>query len=326
MLGKEMMSIRNLVYALCLTLSSVVFSMVSPSWFGVWVGLEMNLFGALLFLVNNKKKTVTSAFKYYFVQSFGSSVMVMSIVLGGWMGEDAVLSGLICGLGVKLGAVPFHFWVVEVLDGIRPSCMWFVLAIQKVVPFCSVCQGFQGGWVLVALSGASAVVGSISGVGSTRLSRFAGYSSVAHTGWSLAACFGGQVVLLYYLLAYWVSLGGFLSLMGGDGYLSSVSGGSVRQSPFSLGISVWLLSLGGFPPFAGFCGKVVVLMHVMKWSPVLAFFLLGSSVTSWTYYLFVMSMSIIGGSKSVYPEWSDRSVVFVFLLAIPFLDLMELLL
>lgn len=133
-------------------------------------------------MVNNKKKTATRGFKYFFIQAFGSRVVIMSIVRGRWVANDAIVRGLICGMSIKVGAVPFHFWVVEVLDGMRPGCMWFVLTVQKLVPFCCICQRFHAGWLLFFLRGGRALVGSICGVGSTRVSRFVGYSSVAHTG------------------------------------------------------------------------------------------------------------------------------------------------
>nr|QCD14060.1 NADH dehydrogenase subunit 2 [Crassadoma gigantea] len=316
---------RNLSYSLCLILSSILFSLVSPGWLGVWVGLEMNMFGALVFMVNNKKKTATSGFKYFFIQAFGSSVVMMSIVSGSWVANDAIVSGLICGMSIKVGAVPFHFWVVEVLDGMRPGCMWFVLTVQKLVPFCCICQSFHAGWLLFFLSGGSALVGSICGVGSTRVSRFVGYSSVAHTGWTLASCCGGLLVLAYYLLAYWISLGGFLWLMGGDGYLYSAGGGKARRAPCSMGVTTWLLSLGGFPPFPGFCTKFVVFMHVLDWSLTLAFVLVISSVISWAYYLFVSSISIVRGGQSAKPDGSDNSMFIPLLLMFPFIDYMSVL-
>lgn len=77
------MRIRNFSYAWCLILTRILFSMVSPGWLGVWVGLEINLFGALLFLVNNKKQTVTRGYKYFYIQSLGSRVIVIRIVAGG---------------------------------------------------------------------------------------------------------------------------------------------------------------------------------------------------------------------------------------------------
>nr|AKE35612.1 NADH dehydrogenase subunit 2 [Pecten maximus] len=312
------MSFRNLSFSCGLVVASIVFSLVSPSWVGIWVGMEMNLFGAITLLVNNKKRTVDSGFKYFFAQSFGSSVMIMSLVIGSWWAGGPLISGLVGGLMVKVGAAPFHFWVVEVLDHIRVDCMWFLLTVQKFVPLCAICQGFCNSWILYICSGASVLVGAMSGVGATRLSRFVGYSSVSHTGWSLAACLGGLGVLWYYLLAYWISLGGFLYLMSGDGYLCSVSGGSVRRSTFSGGICVFLLSLGGFPPFLGFFGKLAVLLVVVSSCPLLSIPLVIGSVVSWSYYLFVMSFSIIQGSKCTKRSRSDRCFIFVLLSSIPY--------
>uniref|UniRef100_UPI00315C7591 NADH dehydrogenase subunit 2 n=1 Tax=Ylistrum japonicum TaxID=1644149 RepID=UPI00315C7591 len=318
------MSLRNLGFSSSLVVGSILFSILSPSWFGVWVGMEMNLFGALTLLVNNKKRTIDSSFKYFFVQSFGSSIMIMSIAVGSWSSLGPLVSGFNLGLMVKVGAAPFHFWVVEVLDNIWLESMWFLLTVQKVVPLFSICHGFHDGWVIYVCSGVSVLVGAVCGVGATRLSRFVGYSSVAHTGWSLASCLGGLGLLVYYLFAYWVSLGGLLSLMSGDGYLCSVSGGSVRRSSFSGGICIFLLSLGGFPPFLGFFSKLAVLFCVASTFPPLMIPLALGSVIGWGYYLFVMSFCIISGGSSVKRDKSDRLGAPFLLLSLPYLFSMHI--
>nr|YP_002332293.1 NADH dehydrogenase subunit 2 [Mimachlamys nobilis]ACJ64166.1 NADH dehydrogenase subunit 2 [Mimachlamys nobilis] len=303
------MSMRNNMFSWCLIFTSVLVCATAPNLFGIWVGMEVNLFGALWFLVNNKKSTVTAGFKYYFSQCFGSSLIIMGIVVAHWTANISVITLVMCGLGMKMGAAPFHFWVVEVLDSARPSCMWVILTINKFIPLYTMCNsGYTGGY-LVGMSAMSALVGSICGMGAVRLSRFIGYSSISNTGWSLAACMLGPEVFLWFILAYWVSLGGFLSLMGGDGFLYCVSGGSVRRPPFSVGVCVWLLALGGFPPFAGFFAKAVVFIVIFEFIPWLGLFLAVSTTISWGYYLFVFSFSIICGSKSVYSKWSDRSMV-----------------
>lgn len=139
------MRIRNFRFSISILLIRFIFCIVSPSWAGVWVGLEVNLFGAILFLVKSEKRALTRGFKYYFVQCFGSRVIIFRVVLGMWRGQQVIVRGLLCGLGIKLGAAPFHFWVVEVLDHIQPLCMWFILTVQKLVPFFCICHGFHGG-------------------------------------------------------------------------------------------------------------------------------------------------------------------------------------
>lgn len=61
--------------------------------------------------------------------------------------------------------------------------------------------------------------------------------------------------------------------MGGDGFLYCVRGGRVRRPPFRVGVCVWLLALGGFPPFAGFFAKAVVFIVIFEFIPWLGLFL-----------------------------------------------------
>lgn len=101
-----------------------------------------------------------------------------------------------------MGAAPFHFWVVEVLDSARPRCMWVILTINKFIPLYTMCNsGYTGGY-LVGMRAIRALVGSICGMGAVRLSRFIGYSSISNTGWRLAACILGPEVFLWFILAY----------------------------------------------------------------------------------------------------------------------------
>nr|ALA07956.1 NADH dehydrogenase subunit 2 [Argopecten ventricosus] len=309
------MSIRNFSFSWALVVVSVVFSLSSPTWFGAWVGMEMNLFGAVALMVGSSKQSVDSVFKYFFAQSFGSSVIIMGLVMGSWGGLGPIVACLVMGLMVKVGAAPFHFWVVEVLGGIRVECMWFLLTVQKLVPLMLVTQVGQGSWALFICSGLSVLVGAISGVGATSLSRFVGYSSIAHTGWSLAFCVGGMGVLWLYLLAYWISLTGFLWFSKGDWRLCSWGGEGLASCFF-------LFSLGGFPPFLGFFAKLAVMVAVISACPLLLVPLAVGSVISWGYYLFVVSFSIVQGG--LISSVSSRLVVPMLAMSVPYLLSMHL--
>nr|ALA07932.1 NADH dehydrogenase subunit 2 [Argopecten irradians concentricus] len=311
------MSIRNFSFSWSLVVISIILSLSSPTWFGAWVGMEMNLFGAVALMVGSTKLSVDSVFKYFFAQSFGSSVIIMGLVMGGWVGLGPVMACLVLGLMVKVGAAPFHFWVVEVLKGIRVECMWFLLTVQKLVPLMLVTQVGQGSWALFVCSGLSVLVGSISGVGATSLSRLVGYSSIAHTGWSLAACISGMSVLWFYLLAYWISLTGFLRFSKGDWRLSSWGGEGLASCFF-------LFSLGGFPPFLGFFGKLAVMVAVVGACPLLLIPLAVGSVVSWGYYLFVVSFSVI--QSSLVTTSSSRLLVPMLVMSVPYLMGMHLVL
>ena len=60
-------------------------------------------------MVGKRKKDIAACFKYYFAQCFGSTVIIVSVLVGRWWRNEPVFWGLICGLIIKLGVPPFHF-------------------------------------------------------------------------------------------------------------------------------------------------------------------------------------------------------------------------
>nr|YP_272035.1 NADH dehydrogenase subunit 2 [Placopecten magellanicus]AAZ06448.1 NADH dehydrogenase subunit 2 [Placopecten magellanicus] len=287
------MAVYNLAYAFFLLGVGVFISVFTFSWFVVWLGMELVLFGSYLFLVDRERRSIDSSYMYYFVQSFGSSVLIMSFMIGHYFMGGPLLSGFFCGLMVKVGGVPFHFWVIKVLYGVRRSSVGFFLTAPKVIPFFSVCNSYYAGFELYFFGVLSVLVGACSGTGCIRVSDFVGYSSVAHVGWSLGACANGLSTFIYYFFAYWVSLWGFLYLVGGSGYLYGMLGKGLDPSlRFSLVICVWILSLGGFPPLMGFFSKLVVLFPAMEHYPLFGCALMLGSLVGWVYYLFVISVLI----------------------------------
>lgn len=119
------------------------------------------------------------------------------------------------------------------------------------------------------------------------MSRFLAYSSIAHTGWSLAARVVGPNALLLFVGAYWISLAAFLGYIGGDGPLYCLTGKNVRRPPFRVGIVVWLFSMGGIPPLAGFFAKMIILRTLFVDFPVLRIALIISATIAVGYYLHV---------------------------------------
>lgn len=106
-----------------------VVSISSGDWVGVWVGLEVNLFGVVPFFFGaGSVKEVEAVVKYYVVQSVGSMVMLFGVVvsymgLGFFFLENVIVGGVGCvglvgGLVMKMGLVPFHFWVPRVIGGL----------------------------------------------------------------------------------------------------------------------------------------------------------------------------------------------------------------
>ena len=203
-------------------------------------------------------------------------VVVMS---GRTAGQDMLtylaLGLLLVGFAFKVSAVPFHMWTPDAYEGAPAVVTAFMSAGVKAAAFAAFVRVFmsafgslQPQWapVLWVLSAASMILGATAGVVQRNVRRMLAYSSIAHAGYLLMAVTAGNDVgkgaILFYLLTYALtSVGAFgvtALVATADRHnddLADYAGLARRQPLLALLMTVFLLSLGGFPPTAGFIGK-----------------------------------------------------------------------
>ena len=183
---------------------------------------------------------------------------------------------LVVGFGVS--AAPFHMWTPDVYQGAPTPVVAFMGAATKVAAFFALIRVFDVGlqpltldWtpVLYALAVVSIVVGSVLAIAQRDVKRLLAYSSIAHAGFILtgltAANSTGIRAAMFYLVAYAaVTLGAFgivmlVSARGEEQTSLDAYAGLARRSPgLAALMTVFLLSLAGIPPTAGFIAKVTV--------------------------------------------------------------------
>jgi len=196
-------------------------------------------------------------------------------------GSALVLAGallLLVGFGFKVAAVPFHMWTPDAYEGAPTSVTAFMSAGAKAAGFAALLRvagsalaEIQADWrpILTWLAILTMTVGNVSALLQTNLKRMLAYSSIAHAGYVLVALTAGGTegasAAVFYLAVYsFMNLGAFgiLALLGREQeervLLSDLSGLGFRQPLLGLAMTVFMISLGGIPPTAGFMGKVYV--------------------------------------------------------------------
>jgi NADH-quinone oxidoreductase subunit N len=182
------------------------------------------------------------------------------------------------GFAFKVAAVPFHMWTPDAYQG-APTCVTaFMSAGTKVAAFGAFLRVFNVGFsplvvdwrpMVWGLAAVTMVVGSILAIAQSDVKRMLAYSSIAHAGFILvgvtAAGQRGIEAVLFYLAAYATMIVGafgvvMLVSVRGERHTSLSSyAGLARRSPFlAAALTLFLLSLAGIPPTAGFIAKVVV--------------------------------------------------------------------
>ena len=189
----------------------------------------------------------------------------------------------LAGLGFKISMAPFHMWAPDVYEGaptpvtafltVAPKALGFSLLIRILT---SIFARTQPHWqaMMIALSILTMTVGNVVAISQTNIKRLLAYSSIAQAGYILMgiASFnetGLWGVFLYLATYAFTNLGAFIVVIAvsnalGNDEIESYAG-LAKRSPFlAASLAIFLLSLGGIPPFAGFIGKFFVFSSAVQ--------------------------------------------------------------
>lgn len=252
---------------------------------------------------------------------YGGAQSTRFAQIGTYLGAHNFLSSPILVAGTllvfvsflfKAAAFPFHAWVVDVYDGAPLPVTGFMATAVKTAIFAVMANfivldnGLKGVWVnyLFYVAVFTMFAGNLIAIGQNTLKRMLAASGIVHSGYLLIAIvavgtehFTGGVIL-FYLAAYSIStLGVFaaLSYLGGEEEQRDSFDdfkGLAKVRPYSAAaITVFMLSMAGIPPTAGFMGKFYIITDAIRADQmVLAVFGIVSSILSMWYYLRLVIM------------------------------------
>jgi len=242
---------------------------------------------------------------------------------------------ILAALAFKVSAAPFHMWTPDVYQGAPTPVTAFFAAAPKVAALALLTRvlyqpliGMVHDWqqVLTFLAIVSMLVGGFAAIVQTSLKRLLAYSSISHVGYALVALASGtadgvQGVVIYLAIYFLNTLGVFAVILGlrRDGlYLDKISdcAGLSKQRPLlALAMGVFMFSLAGIPPLAGFYAKLYVFLAAWHAGlyPLVFVGLLSSAVAAYYYLriIKVMYFDDVVAPVDAMPEWSLRSVVLV---------------
>jgi NADH-quinone oxidoreductase subunit N len=244
------------------------------------------------------------------------------------------------GFAFKIAAAPFHLWAPDAYQGAPLPSAAFIASGSKVASFVVLGKivlvgfapvhgsadwhGMVAGWspVLATLAASSILIGNLVALAQTNVRRLLAYSAVAHAGYTLLGLVaGGRAgfsATLFYTTIYAVTLVGAFGVVavvrretGGDD-LQNFAGLSARSPLLAGYMSIFMLSLAGIPPLAGFFGKFYLFSaalgagenHGLLWLVVLALF---GSFISLYYYLIVLKIIFLEPALSEVERVDERA-------------------
>jgi NADH-quinone oxidoreductase subunit N len=236
-----------------------------------------------------------ASMKYFLLGAFASSFMLYGIALvygatgatnldriaaasAGRAHDPLFMLGLgllLVGFGFKISAVPFHMWVPDVYQGAPTTIAALIATGSKAAAFAALIRvlvvamrGAQPDWTVLfwALAAVTMTVGNVVAIAQSNVKRMLAYSSVAHAGYMLVGLVAGGApgagAVLFYLLAYTFTTAGAFGVLtlcrraGEEAVeVGDYAGLGTRHPALAAALALFLLSLIGIPPLAGFAGK-----------------------------------------------------------------------
>ncbi len=258
---------------------------------------------------------------------------------------------LVIGFGFKIAAVPMHLWAPDAYQAAAPPVGALIASASKLASFYLFARiwtvvladvagrgadsSLSAGWLilLAILAAASLILGNVAAIAQTSLKRLLAYSAIAHAGYILIGLMGEQAdgiaAVIYYLVTYGLAIVGAFALVllveGSDGsdQITAFAGFHRRYPLESFCLLIFILSLAGIPPLAGFFGKFYLFAAALKSGLAsnllfaLVVLAVAMSAVSLYYYLKVLKQAYVVPSPNTARRRSDPVLrVVVILMAI----------
>jgi NADH-quinone oxidoreductase subunit N len=327
-------------------------------------------------LFKTRLTSAEASMKYFLLGAFATSFLLYGIALiygatgstnldriaasaAAKGGDPLVLIGLgllLVGFGFKISSVPFHMWAPDVYEGAPTTITALIATGSKAAAFAALIRvlvvalrGVQPDWsaLLWGVAALTMTIGNVVALAQSNLKRMLAYSSIAHAGYMLMGLVAGGApgagAVLFYLLAYtFTTVGAFgvialCARAGEDAVEVGDYAGLARRHPvLAATLTLFLLSLIGIPPLAGFVAKFYLFGSAVRagyiWLTVIA--VLNSAVAAYYYLRVIVYMYMRepeGEGLAVAPSFAGGLALAVALVGIvllgvipaPFADLAQ---
>jgi len=222
------------------------------------------------------------------------------------------LALLIVGFGFKVSLVPFHMWTPDVYQGAPTPVTAFMSAGTKAAGFAALIRLLlvalpthqeTWAWPLAVIAVLTMSLGNLAALRQTSLKRMLAYSSIAHAGYVLVAVVpgtgAGANAALFYLFTYaFMNIGAFAIVIAleeaneNDALRNRASGIASRWPLLALVMALFMFSLSGMPPLAGFFGKLFVFKAAVEggWTWLAVIGMINSAVGVYYYLRVIVAM------------------------------------
>nr|AIQ80226.1 NADH dehydrogenase subunit 2 [Dendrolimus spectabilis] len=260
----------NKMFFMFILIFSTFISISSNSWFGCWIGLEINLLSFIPLISNSNNLLMSEAsLKYFLTQSIASINFLFSILMKMILLKNFDLNNFLSiminsSLLMKMGSAPFHFWFPNIVEGLSWFNNFILMSWQKITPMILLSYYMNNNFLLIMMM-ANIMIGAISGLNQTSLRKLMTYSSINNLGWMIFAIMISENLWIFYFTTYsfLISIMIFMFYNLNMFFINQLFINNMK-SMIKINLFINFLSLGGLPPFIGFLPKWIIINFLIN--------------------------------------------------------------
>nr|YP_006883031.1 NADH dehydrogenase subunit 2 [Acleris fimbriana]ADU58114.1 NADH dehydrogenase subunit 2 [Acleris fimbriana] len=289
----------NKMFFMFILFFSTLISISSNSWFGCWMGLEINLL-SFIPLISNSKNLFSSeaSLKYFLIQSIASInflfIILLKMMFFNFEMNNTISIMMNSTLLMKMGSAPFHFWFPNVMEGLSWINCFLLMTWQKISPMILISYYFMDKFLIFILI-FNVMIGAIGGLNQTSLRKMLAFSSINNLGWMLASIMISENLWMFYFMFYTFlsSIMCFMFYFLNVYFINQLFMINLKMM-IKLSLLINFLSLGGLPPFIGFFPKWMVINYLLSNKfYVLTFIFVMMSLIMLLYYIRIIYSSMM---------------------------------
>nr|ARF02875.1 NADH dehydrogenase subunit 2 [Cydalima perspectalis] len=259
----------NKMFFFFILIFSTLISITSNSWFGCWIGLEINLL-SFIPLINNSNNILSSeaSLKYFLVQSIASINLLFCIIFKLILMKNFEMNNFLSiminsSLLMKMGSAPFHFWFPNIIEGLSWFNNFILMTWQKISPIILLSYYFNKNFLIIIII-MNSIIGAVGGLNQTSLRKLMAFSSINNLGWMISSMLISENLWMFYffLYSFMISIMCFLFYLLNMFFINQLFFLKINNM-IKLSLLINFLSLGGLPPFIGFFPKWIVINYLL---------------------------------------------------------------
>nr|AAZ06501.1 NADH dehydrogenase subunit 2 [Anolis laeviventris] len=280
--------------------TGTIITMTSYHWLFAWIGLELNTLAIIPAISTpHNPRSTEAATKYFLTQAAASAMILFSSITNAWQTGTWDITNLTStpahimltlALAMKLGLVPMHFWLPEVLQGATLTTALIISTWQKLAPLTLIYLTINNlsTVIMIILGLLSTIIGGWAGLNQTQARKIMAYSSIAHLGWmfSISPIMPNIMVLNLMLYLMMTTAIFCLLIVAQSKTIQNMMMAWTTSPMLTAMMMTLLLSLGGLPPLTGFVPKWLILEGlIMQDLALIAVIMAMASLLSLFFYL-----------------------------------------